>query len=58
MIMLDLKRLYEIRELGEYILEITRVAEDNKTVLHSNAVTLNIVPWLFIVLTQISSMAA
>jgi hypothetical protein len=41
---IDLRRLYEIIEPGQYTLEISRIAEDNKTVVHSNTVTLNIVP--------------
>jgi len=42
-ITIDLKRLYDISEPGKYTLEVTRFAGDNKTVVHSNAVTLNIV---------------
>jgi hypothetical protein len=41
---IDLKRLYEITEAGEYTLDVRRMANDNKTVVHSNAVTLKIVP--------------
>lgn len=43
-ITVDLKRLYQITEPGQYTLEISRVAEDDKTIVHSNTVTLNIVP--------------
>jgi hypothetical protein len=41
---LDLKRLYDISEPGQYTLDISRFAEDNKTIVHANVVTLNIVP--------------
>jgi hypothetical protein len=41
---IDLKRLYEITEPGEYTLDISRTEEDGKTTVHSNTVTLNIVP--------------
>jgi hypothetical protein len=40
--MVDLDRLYEIREPGLYNLVITRLAEDDKTIVRSNAVTLDI----------------
>jgi hypothetical protein len=43
-ITVDLKHLYQITEPGQYTLEISRVAEDDKTFVHSNTVTLNIVP--------------
>ena len=46
-ITVDLKRLYQITEPGQYTLEISRVAEDDKTIVHSNTVTLNIVPLAF-----------
>ena len=41
---IDLKRLYQITEPGEYTFEVSRVAEDEKTVVHSNSVTLKVVP--------------
>lgn len=41
---LDLGRLYKITEPGQYTLGISRVAEDNKTIVHANTITLNIVP--------------
>jgi hypothetical protein len=41
---IDLKRLYEITEPGKYVFKVTRTAEDNKTIVHSNTVILNIVP--------------
>jgi hypothetical protein len=40
----DLRRLYEITEPGQYELDISRFTEDNKTVVRANTVTLNIVP--------------
>jgi hypothetical protein len=40
----DLKHLYEITAPGQYKLDISRIAEDGKTVVHGNSVTLNIVP--------------
>jgi len=43
-ITIDLKRLYEITKPGEYTLEVFRFGEDEKTTIHSNIVTLNIVP--------------
>jgi len=41
---IDLKRLYEITEPGQYTLDISRPEEDNKTVVRANTVTLDIVP--------------
>lgn len=41
---IDLNRLYEITKPGEYTLEISRVAEDHKTVIHSNKLKLTIFP--------------
>ena len=41
---IDLKHLYQITETGEYTLEVSRVAEDEKTFVHSNSVTVKIVP--------------
>jgi hypothetical protein len=43
-ILVDLRRLYEIKEPGKYKLQISRVAEDDKTIVSSNTVTLTIVP--------------
>lgn len=43
-ITVDLKRLYQITEAGEYTLEVSHADEDDKTFVHSNIVTLNIVP--------------
>jgi len=43
-IVVDLQRLYEIKQPGEYRFEVSRVAEDDKTVVSSNTVTLNIIP--------------
>jgi hypothetical protein len=40
----DLKRLYQIAEPGRYTLDVSRIAEDDKTIVHSNTITLNIVP--------------
>jgi hypothetical protein len=40
---IDLNKLYEITEPGEYTLDISRTEEDNKTTGHSNTVTLEIV---------------
>jgi hypothetical protein len=39
---IDLKRLYQITEPGEYTLEVSRHAEGSKTTVHSNALTLQI----------------
>ncbi len=41
---IDLNRLYEVKEAGEYTLDVRRVANDDKTVVHANTVTLKIVP--------------
>jgi hypothetical protein len=41
---LDLRRLYKITKPGIYTLTLSRAEEDNKTVVHSNTVTLDIVP--------------
>jgi hypothetical protein len=41
---IDLMRLYEITAPGQYTLEISHVSEDNKTIVRSNTVTLDIVP--------------
>lgn len=41
---IDLKRLYEIREPGEYKLDVSRFEDDNKTFVHGNIVTLKIAP--------------
>ena len=43
-ITVDLKRLYQITEPGQYTLEISRIAEDDKTIIHSNTVTFSVVP--------------
>ena len=43
-ITLDLKRLYQIAEPGKYTLQVARIVEDNKTIVHSNTITLNVVP--------------
>jgi hypothetical protein len=40
----DLKQLYQITEPGAYTLDVNRVEDDNKTVVRSNTLTLNIVP--------------
>jgi hypothetical protein len=42
--MIDLKRIYQITEPGQYTLDVSRMAEDDKTIVHSNTITLNIVP--------------
>src|SRR5262245_55101678 len=41
-LMIDLKRLYEITEPGEYTLEVSRYEEESKTTIHSNKLTLKI----------------
>jgi hypothetical protein len=41
---IDLKRLYEITEPGEYTLDVSRIEDGNKTTVHANIVTLKIVP--------------
>jgi hypothetical protein len=41
---IDLKRLYQITEPGDYTLEVSRDAEDDKTVVHSNSLALKILP--------------
>jgi len=41
---IDLKHLYQITEPGQYMLEVSHLAEDDRTVVRSNAVTLSIVP--------------
>ena len=43
-ITVDLKHLYQITEPGQYMLEISRVAEDNKTIVHSNLAAINVEP--------------
>lgn len=40
----DLTKLYRITEPGQYTLEVSRTEEDNKGVVHSNKVTLTILP--------------
>lgn len=40
----DLKQLYQITEPGRYTLEISRIAEDGKTIVYSNKVTVNVGP--------------
>jgi hypothetical protein len=41
---LDLRRLYEITEPGDYMLEVSREAEDGKRVIRSNTLRLTIGP--------------
>jgi hypothetical protein len=41
---IDLTKLYEITQPGQYMLKISRTEEDNKTVVNSNTVPLNIIP--------------
>jgi hypothetical protein len=41
---IDLNKLYEIKRPGQYTLKISRTEDDNKTIVHSNTVTLNVVP--------------
>jgi hypothetical protein len=43
-ITVDLKHLYQITEPGQYTLEISRLADDNKTIVHSNTVSLSVKP--------------
>jgi hypothetical protein len=40
----DLKQLYNITQPGLYTLDVTRTEENNKTVVRSNTLTLNIAP--------------
>jgi hypothetical protein len=42
--MVDLQHLYQITEPGQYTFMVSRVAEDDKTIVRSNTVTLSIVP--------------
>jgi len=39
---MDLQRLYQITEPGEYTLEVSRSEEESKTTIHSNKLTLQI----------------
>jgi hypothetical protein len=41
---IDLTRLYEINQPGEYTLIVSRFDEDSKTIIHSNTLTINILP--------------
>jgi len=41
---IDLKRLYEIKEPGVYALYVSRLDENSKTTVHSNTLSLKIVP--------------
>jgi len=43
-ITIDLKRLYEIKEPGVYTLYVSRLDENSKTTVHSNTLSLKIVP--------------
>jgi len=43
-IAVDLKHLYQITEPGQYTLEVSRLAEDGKTFVHSNLVRINVEP--------------
>jgi hypothetical protein len=40
----DLKQLYEITEAGQYTLDISRIEEDNKTIVHANTMVLKVEP--------------
>ena len=40
----DLAKHYKITEPGQYTLQVSRTEEDNKAVVHSNKVTLTILP--------------
>lgn len=42
--LIDLRRLYEIKEPGVYTLEVSRFDEDSKRKVRSNTLTLKIVP--------------
>jgi len=41
---IDLKRLYQITEPGEYTLHVSRYDEESKTTVDANAVTIRIEP--------------
>jgi hypothetical protein len=40
----DLNKLYKITESGQYTLEISRTEEDSKITVHSNKITLQVLP--------------
>ena len=41
---IDLSRLYEIKEPGQYTLVVSRFDEDSKTMVHSNSLNLKMMP--------------
>ena len=41
---IDLNRLYEIKQPGAYLLDVSRFDEDSKTTVRSKTLTLKIVP--------------